>query len=43
MLILYASMYLGSMHFILHFMGLNALVDSVMVASFLPVGGSGML
>ena len=43
MLILYASMYLSSMHFILRFMGLNAWVDSVMVASSSLVGGLGML
>ena len=43
MLILYASVYLGSMHFILHFMGLNARVDSVVVASSSSVGGLGTL
>ena len=36
-------MYLGSMHFILRFMGLNARVDSVMVASSSSVEGSGTL
>ena len=40
MLILYASVYLGSMHFILCFMGINAWVDSVMVASSSPIEGS---